>query len=585
MEDKMELQANARTLTNILSVNKKYIVPRFQREYSWGKEQVNELWYDIVSNIRWLEDEKIFELNEYFLGALVLVGQETSSSLLIVDGQQRLTSLTILLSALCDRFKEIGEDAVATSIYNNYISGIDDDGNPFFKLINESPKPYFQRNIQHIDKLHENADSLEEKTLKSAYDEMKENLSQENLRVSLAIPHEFFEYTEVLKAVRDQVLRFLKVIYITVNDEDEAYTIFETLNARGLNLSYVDLIKNKLFKKLNGTHPDDDAKTKWNKIRKIIASRSGVGSMETFIRHWWVSKYSYVSSDNVYKAFIDKWRKDEIDANNFINELLNDAPIYVMLSSPVETDFPELEMKAVYRGLQALKLFNIVQNKPFLLSLFKARANGKLKLVDFKRAILSIERFHFLFNAICSMRPSGIEGSYSKTARILVSNNSTKKSNRLAINSLLTMLINRKPDQITFNDKFSKLRFSNKELKSKKLIQYIFNRIELHGFPYGEYTPDSLTLEHILSQDGADSDIIGKVGNLLPLPKELNEEAGNKPVQEKMVIYQKSQYRMVTEFIIDFKTLYKQDWNQETIEIRTALMADYAYSCVWKIGG
>ncbi|MDH8543926.1 hypothetical protein QIH15_27290, partial [Klebsiella pneumoniae] len=75
---------------------------------------------------------------------------------------------------------------------------------------------------------------------------------------------------------------------------------FETLNARGLNLSYADLIKNKLFKKLNSTHPDDDAKTKWNKIRKIIGSRNGVGSVETFIRHWWVSKYSYVSSDTLY---------------------------------------------------------------------------------------------------------------------------------------------------------------------------------------------------------------------------------------------------------------------------------------------
>ncbi|HCX5218585.1 TPA: DUF262 domain-containing protein, partial [Escherichia coli] len=52
----MELQANARTLTNVLSVNKKYIVPRFQREYSWGKEQVSELWHDIVSNIHYQED-------------------------------------------------------------------------------------------------------------------------------------------------------------------------------------------------------------------------------------------------------------------------------------------------------------------------------------------------------------------------------------------------------------------------------------------------------------------------------------------------------------------------------------------------
>jgi len=580
----MELQANARTLTNILSVNKKYIVPRFQREYSWGKEQINELWFDIISNIKWKQEDDSFELNEYFLGALVLVGQETSSSLLIVDGQQRLTTLTILLSALCDLFKDNNEEAVAASIYNNYIAGIDDDGKSFFKLINESPKPFFQNNIQHIVKRNEDAVSTEEKSLKAALDELKHNLSAENLMSSLSIPNNRFNYIDTLKAVRDEVLRFLKVIYITVNDEDEAYTIFETLNARGLNLSYVDLIKNKLFKKLSDTHPDDDAKTKWNNIRKILSSRSGVGTMETFIRHWWVSKYSYVSSDNVYKAFIEKWRKEEIDASGFIDELLHDAPIYVMISSPVETDFPELEMKAVFRGLQALKLFNIVQNKPFLLSLFKARAQGKLKLVDLKRAILSTERFHFLFNAICSLRPSGIENAYSKTARFLISNESNKKTNRQAIDSLLNILFKRKPDQLTFKDKFEKLKFSNKELKNKRLIQYIFNRIELYGFPYGEYVPDSLTLEHVMSQSGADPELIGMIGNLIPLPKELNEEADNKPVPQKIPIYEKSRYRMVEDFIRDYKKMYKSNWDENAIMVRTSFLANHAYLDVWKLG-
>lgn len=579
----MELQANARTLTNILSVNKKYIVPRFQREYSWGKEQINELWHDIVSNIKWKDGDDSFELNEYFLGALVLVGQETSSSLLIVDGQQRLTTLTILLSALCELFKDSNEDAVAASIYNNYIAGIDDDGKSFFKLINESPKPFFQNNIQHIDKRNENANSAEEKMLKFALEELKENLSSANLMASLKVPAHKFNYIDALKAVRDEVLRYLKVIYITVNDEDEAYTIFETLNARGLNLSYVDLIKNKLFKKLIDTHPDDDAKTKWNNIRKILSSRSGVGTMETFIRHWWVSKYSYVSSDNVYKAFITKWRKGEIDASVFIEELLNDAPIYVMISSPIESDFPEQEMKPVFRGLQALKLFNIVQNKPFLLSLFKAKAKGKLKLVDLKRAVLSTERFHFLFNAICSMRPSGIENAYSKAARFLISNDSNKRTNRQAIDSLLNILYKRKPDQLTFKDKFEKLKFSNKELKNKKLIQYIFNRMELHGFPYGEYVPDSLTLEHIMSQDRADPEIIGMIGNLIPLPKELNEEADNKPVSLKIPIYMKSRYHMVERFVHDYHSLYKSNWSEDEIRIRTSFLGNHAYLNVWKL--
>jgi len=579
----MELQANARTLTNVLSVNKKYIVPRFQREYSWGKEQIGELWHDIISNIHWQEDG-LYSYDEYFIGSLVLVGQETSSALMIVDGQQRLTTLTILLSALCDKFKQLNENAVAQSIYNNYISGIDDDGKAFFKLVNETPKPYFQNNIQHIEKKSEAPESTEEKNLQSCYNDFSEFLLEDNIRKTLKVANDKFIYVDALKAVRDQVLRFLKVIYITVNDEDEAYTIFETLNARGLNLSYVDLIKNKLFKKLNGTHPDDDAKRKWNKIRQIISSRNGVGSIETFIRHWWVSKYSYVSSDTLYKAFMDKWKKDEIDAAAFIDELLIDAEIYVKISSPVEQDFPEIEMKPIFRGLQAMRLFNISQNKPFLLSLFKARARGTLKLVDMNNAILSIERFHFMFNAICSLRPSGIESAYAKAARALVDDTATKKNNRQVIRALLDMLIKRKPEFNVFAEKFVTLKFSNEELKNKKLIQYIFNRMELYYIKTGEYVPDSLTLEHIEPQKDGDMAIVGMIGNLLPLSKELNEKAGSKSVNDKIDVYKQSSFALVKIFVEQFEGQYQGKWTPTEMMNRSLALCILAYSTVWKLG-
>jgi uncharacterized protein with ParB-like and HNH nuclease domain len=90
------------------------IAPRFQREYSWTKEQVKELWDDIVTNITINDDEISHE--EYFIGALVLVGDDKSSMLQIVDGQQRLTTITILLSVLCDRFLEIKRNVISPEI-------------------------------------------------------------------------------------------------------------------------------------------------------------------------------------------------------------------------------------------------------------------------------------------------------------------------------------------------------------------------------------------------------------------------------------------------------------------------------------
>ena len=138
-------------------------------------------------------------------------------------------------------------------------------------------------------------------------------------------------YENLLKAIRDHVVKYLKVIFITVGEEDEAYTIFETLNARGMDLSFVDLIKNKVFKSFNATHPDDFAKTKWKELRNIMVSRDGTGNLETFVRHWWIARYTYTSADNVYKHFKKLWNSGEINAEEFLSELVNDVSLYVKI--------------------------------------------------------------------------------------------------------------------------------------------------------------------------------------------------------------------------------------------------------------
>jgi uncharacterized protein with ParB-like and HNH nuclease domain len=416
----MELHAYTRTISDLFSVKKKYIVPRFQREYSWTKEKISELWDDIVSNIS-INDDGTFNHQEYFIGSLVLVGDDKSISMQIVDGQQRLTTLTILLSALCQRFMEIDNRNIAESIYENYIAGKDDDGNYYFKVENETPKPFFQVAIQHIEKQQEIPSSEEEKTLLTSYNEFYSYISRDSLISKFNFENATdSSYENLLKAIRDQVVKYLKVIFITVAEEDEAYTIFETLNARGMDLSFVDLIKNKVFKSFKSTHPDDSAKTKWKKLRTTISSRDGVGSLETFVRHWWIARYNYTSADNVYKHFKKLWNNGEINAEQFLDELVGDAAIYLKISSPVIEDFKQQEEKELYRSLASLKIFNVSQQRPFILSLFKAKDKGFLKMSEVREIVCFVEKFHFCFNAICSMRPSGIEGSYSKASRQLL---------------------------------------------------------------------------------------------------------------------------------------------------------------------
>ncbi|MGM8754380.1 DUF262 domain-containing HNH endonuclease family protein [Enterobacter chuandaensis] len=577
----MELHAYTRTISELLSVNRKYVVPRFQREYSWAREQINELWYDVISNIK-PNTESAYVNNEYFIGSLVLVGDETGREMQIVDGQQRLTTLTIFLSVLCECFISIDQRGLAEALFENYIEGRDDEGRKFFKLINETPKPFFQKNIQHIDKAEEQPQSQEERNLLAAYKEISSLASRERLGRYFSTDLTNDEcYAVILKFVRDQILRYLKIIFITVNEEDEAYTIFETLNARGMNLSFVDLIKNKLFKALTDEHPNDDAKDNWKSIRTILTDRNGVGTIESFMRHWWVSKYAYVSNENLYKSFITKWRKGDIDPAAFIQELKDDARLYVLISSPLDSDFPQQEDKPLYQSLNALRLFSVTQCKPFLLALMKAKRAGKLRQRDLLRALHTIENFHFVFNAVCSLRPSGIEGAYSKAARAINAPQSTKVTNGEVIEQLCTLLSNRKPELTVFTENFRDLTFTDEKNKQKKLIQYILSKFEMSRHAGNEYRPHSITLEHVLPQSNGGGKEIGMIGNLIPLSKELNEQAGDKPLERKIPIYEQSEFILTEEFVHELQTIYGGEWNSDNIINRTDRLAGEAYTSLW----
>lgn len=577
----MELHAYTRTISELLSVNRKYVVPRFQREYSWAREQINELWYDVISNIK-PNTENAYVNNEYFIGSLVLVGDETGREMQIVDGQQRLTTLTIFLSVLCECFISIDQRGLAEALFENYIEGRDDEGRKFFKLINETPKPFFQKNIQHIDKAEEQPQSQEERNLLAAYKEISSLASRERLGRYFSTDLTNDEsYAVILKCVRDQILRYLKIIFIAVNEEDEAYTIFETLNARGMNLSFVDLIKNKLFKALTDEHPNDDAKDNWKSIRTILTDRNGVGTIESFMRHWWVSKYAYVSNENLYKSFITKWRKGDIDPAAFIQELKDDARLYVLISSPLDSDFPQQEDKPLYQSLNALRLFSVTQCKPFLLALMKAKRAGKLRQRDLLRALHTIENFHFVFNAVCSLRPSGIEGAYSKAARAINAPQSTKVTNGEVIEQLCTLLSNRKPELTVFTENFRDLTFTDEKNKQKKLIQYILSKFEMSRHAGNEYRPHSITLEHVLPQSNGGGKEIGMIGNLIPLSKELNEQAGDKPLERKISIYEQSEFILTEEFVHELQTIYGGEWNSDNIINRTDRLAGEAYTSLW----
>ncbi|MFJ7375478.1 DUF262 domain-containing protein [Lysinibacillus capsici] len=562
----MKIHAYDRTIAQIFSQNVKYIIPRFQREYSWGIEEVREFWEDVLGNI----EEDTLKNKEYFIGSLVLV-EENEYTYHVVDGQQRLTTITLFFSALIEAFKEF-DKGLAEGLYN-FVEGKDLNAKAYFKLINENPKPFLQKSIQNIEKETIKPTSTEEKKIENAYKQFKNNLSQ--LRKDIIDDNQYNSY---LIAIRDQILS-LKTIFISVDSMEEAYTIFETLNSKGISLSTTDLIKNDVFKTLNYEHPNDDAKEIWKEIISNSKTNPKETDISVFIRHYWLSKYEFLNSTRLYKAYKKLNLDNKEKMQNFLNELYEESIVYKKIGNPDINDWRLQEEKDIYYTLEALNLFKVTQLKTVLLALFAQYKNKLINVTELKKALRLLENFHFIFTAISSERPSGLEQKYSTISR-KIRKATTKPEVRTAIDELKTYLASKVSSKSTFEKGFNNLSYSNNNENDKKLIQYIFRRFEenLHGTD--ELRIGNITLEHISPQrDG----VVGfdSIGNLIPLDKKLNELADTKAFKDKLPILNRSNLKFTTEFVK--KNNEKSQWGEADIQEQLNELINKAYDEIWKI--
>ncbi|CAH1224440.1 DUF262 domain-containing protein [Paenibacillus sp. JJ-223] len=579
----MEFHSVQKSIMEIFSSEKRYIIPRFQREYSWTIDELTELWKDILVNITY-ENEK-FTAKNYFVGSLVMVGNQNSYDLQVVDGQQRLTSITVLLSALVQTYKDLKEEKKARGCYK-YIEGKTPDDDSYFRLENERSSNYIKQAIQNEEKKDIAPNTTEEKNLAFAYNFFRKKLKKQELIEEINhYTHSNKDktdesYIDCITAVRNQVLAF-KTIYITEPNEDEAYNIFETLNAKGLDLSMADLIKNQIFKVLKDQHPIDYAKGQWNILLKNLQERENQTDIKTFMRHFWISKYEHATEGKIYQSFIRRIpRNDKIIMKAFLDQLVTESQHYKTITSPVTEDWKQQQDVEIYQSLQALSVMRVVSPRPLLLSLLEGKREGKISLDYIKKALKAIEEFHFIFSTICSSSASGLESKYSRFARDIRNSNNKQDSHRI-INELINDLCGKKPTYEEFQLQFTnKLRFSDSYTKEKKVIQYLFKKMERYYRSGNELEITNISIEHILHQSSGVEEA-HSIGNLLPLSQELNTKCGSKNFKDKKKIYCDSQFKVVEEFMGEHHE--KNEWTIEDINARTKFLADLAFNKIFTI--
>jgi len=537
----MNVEAHSQTIENVFRKGK-YIIPEYQREYDWTDENLSEFLQDINET----------EEENYFIGHMVCEGKYNGSSFKVIDGQQRITTITIMLSVLRDIFYEKEENNLADGLHDSYIFSKNKDNEKYVILDNQMPYPILQLYVQSKPDQKDQKikpHKLGEKKIINAYDKFKKEWKDLSI--------------EALKKLRDKILN-LEIIFVAVDDEVDAFTIFETLNAKGKDLTPLDLIKNQVFKNYQKQIHINEPTDSW----KEVINNSKEKNLK-FLNYFWSSKYKKVSDRKIYKEFMKESLTIQFNYNDFLKELLEDSKTFKKIITPKIEDWKNQGEFQVYLSLEAIQIFKIQVVTSLLISLIREYNRKNISLVYLRKALSAIEGFHFVNNAIVGARSSGLDTMYSRISRDLYKANN-KQNKHIIIDKMIDKLRGKLPNIDTFKSKLdSRLYFSSSQTKQKKLVQYVLKRFEYEKQNYNIHL-QNLSLEHIYPEkfdnhwNKIDLIYIKNIGNLVLLDKDINSKVGNKDYKTKKAIITNDSTLITTKEVFS-KYI---DWNQDKIEDR-----------------
>jgi len=568
----LKIESNDRTVGQLLGTGY-FKIPRFQRPYSWEKNEVEDFWTDTI----------VRSEPDYFIGSIVLF-RYSDNLFGLVDGQQRLTTATMFLCYLRNLLSENGYAEQAKGLHQ-LIERPDINNKNQFVLQTETSYPFLQEHIQKFNGPQQGLEgSEEEQRLKDAYEfigsRLTETMTSTSNDVSLSAEKKKERIKEKLLEFRDRTLN-LKLIVITLQNEDDAYTIFETLNTRGKDLTVSDLVRTHMTRLIPKSNLNvDRPKERFNKIIKgFEASREDI-NINSFLHHYWLSRYEYITEKNLYKA-IKKRIHSKDDAESFLTSLESEANLYRIIHEPAARKW-SLEQRDLHDSLKALSLFRVRQQIPFVLSVMGESHDRTISLKQSRRALSAVENFHFAFTAVTSQRSSGgISLMYALHARELRSAKGTRNKGKV-INELIQKLRDRRPGYREFEANFRDILCSEKYTKRKALVQYILGRFANRFTRSVSIEWERMTVEHLANQSirpgsSLKDEDVARIGNLLLVSEELNEDLKSKPFPEKMKILRGSN------MYLDDYLSKQQNWGRKQIEERTDDLAKIAYNDIWAL--
>lgn len=552
---------NTRTANflDLVSNGRIFRVPPFQRDYSWEEEQWEDLWNDL-DEMRDKPEER------HYMGALVVEGI-SDREFAIIDGQQRLATLSLLGLAVIARLGDLAESGVdpdanrerSAALRNRFIGEKDPaslvESSKLF--LNRTDDAFYQDYLVQLRKpLNPRGLPKSNRLLWECYSYFIKRLTEIPL---------FASGEKLAKFLSETVGRQLMFILITVEDELHAYTVFETLNARGLELSSTDLLKNYLFSRLRVTADLEALQRRWQALIATVRQER----FPEFLRYHLLCEQPRVRTERLFKLVRERVKSPQA-VFELMDALESRAELFSALSDITHGYWIENQTCKPY--IRDLNLFRVRQMTPLLFAAWE-----RLAPEEFARVLKLVSVISFRYTVVSGLNTNTLEPVYHDAAKALLEDRARTPADVFSFIRPIYV------DDSKFRQDFAGLSIDTAG-RRKNLAKYILARLECDISERAcDPDTDPGSVEHILPENPStewESTIprnqwdrsINRLGNLTLLEPPLNRQVGNATFSEKVAAYGRSAYSLARQ-IPDYAP---DEWNLARLEARQERMAQRA---------
>lgn len=544
-----KISAAEHPLSKIFSSDFEYIIPSYQRPYAWNIVQTYDLFDDLYDFYKSGTDEG------YFLGSIVLIKDENKAYAEVIDGQQRLTTLTILLAAIASKMTGESQDILKKYIREpgNHFEGLK--SKPRLTL-RERDRDFFEKYVQSLD--FEGLHNLDVETLSN---EAQKNIHKNSQSILYRLEEKFGTDAEALSAFVGFILQRCYLVAVSTPSQESAFRVFSVMNTRGMSLQATDIIKADTIGKVSGQEQQDLYNERWEDM-EVELGREGFNDLFSYVR-------MIYGKDKPQRSILEEFRTHVVSKITSPTQLIENVlePYADALAIVKKSNYVSSANSGTVN--EYLRWLNRIDNSdwvpPAIQFLSKHKNDSEYVLWFFKK----LERLTSCMH-VCA---KNINERISRYAELLV-----EMEGSHSMNSPLASVELRDNEK---QEMISALGGNVYDLTARRRNYIILRLDSFISDKAASYDTSTLTIEHVLPQTiNFDSEWanlwadherhkewVHKVANLVPLNKRRNSQASNYDFKKKKEQYFSGKNN-VSSYALTSQVLKESVWDEEFLTKR-----------------